>query len=94
MANTEVYVLDKQLRPVPINVPGELYIGGDGLARGYLKRADLTADRFIPGSLQHDRWKTALSHGRSSALSRHGRARIPIPHRSPGKDPWFPYRAG
>ena len=48
MANTEVYVLDKQLRPVPINVPGELYIGGDGLARGYLKRADLTADRFIP----------------------------------------------
>src|SRR6185295_11773132 len=48
MANTEVYVLDKQFHPVPINLPGELYIGGDGLARGYFKRPDLTADWFVP----------------------------------------------
>ncbi|MBU6387427.1 MAG: amino acid adenylation domain-containing protein, partial [Planctomycetes bacterium] len=54
ISNTQVYVLDSGGELVPIGVPGELYIGGDGLAHGYLNRPDLTAQRFVPNPFSKD----------------------------------------
>ncbi|MEU6730597.1 amino acid adenylation domain-containing protein [Nonomuraea wenchangensis] len=48
LANTTAYVVDRELRPVPVGVPGELLLGGDGVTRGYHRRAGLTAERFVP----------------------------------------------
>lgn len=47
IANAQVYIVDEQLNPTPLGIPGELLIGGDGVAHGYLGRPELTADRFV-----------------------------------------------
>jgi hypothetical protein len=59
----ELYVLDRNLSPVPIGVPGELCVGGAGVGRGYLKRPELTAERFIPNPFDPGGGKTLYRSG-------------------------------
>jgi amino acid adenylation domain-containing protein/non-ribosomal peptide synthase protein (TIGR01720 family) len=66
IANTRTYLMDRRLHPVPLGVPGELCLAGEGLGRGYLKRPDLTAERFVP-----DPWGNGGRLYRSGDLCRH-----------------------
>ncbi|MEH1902755.1 MAG: amino acid adenylation domain-containing protein [Nostoc sp.] len=60
IGNTQVYVLDKYLQPVPIGIPGELHIAGVSLAKGYLNRPDLTQEKFIPNPFSNSTQDTKL----------------------------------
>ena len=63
IANTQIYILDRHLQPVPVGVPGELYIGGDGLARGYLNNQELTQEKFIPNPFDRCKSKRLYKTG-------------------------------
>ncbi|MEH2147960.1 amino acid adenylation domain-containing protein [Nostoc sp.] len=72
IANTQVYILDSLLQPVPIGVIGELYIGGESLARGYLHRPDLTTERFIRNPFKRSRGQGAGGKGECDRLYKTG----------------------
>ena len=59
LANEQIYLLDKNRQPVPIGVPGEIYIGGDGVAREYLNRPELTAEKFVSIQLMAEQDRTS-----------------------------------
>ncbi|MEH2435907.1 MAG: non-ribosomal peptide synthase/polyketide synthase [Nostoc sp.] len=64
IANTQIYILDQNLQPVPVGVPGEIYLGGAGLAQGYFNRPELTKEKFIPNPFDNSKlYKTGdLAH--------------------------------
>jgi natural product biosynthesis luciferase-like monooxygenase protein len=77
IANTQFYVLDRWKQPVPPGTPGELYIGGDGVTRGYLNREDLTRERFLPNPFAPGRiYRTGdlVCYGKDGTLAFIGRA--------------------
>ncbi|MCG6135477.1 MAG: non-ribosomal peptide synthase/polyketide synthase [Nostoc sp. LLA-1] len=64
ISNTQIYLLDPQLQPVGVGVPGELYVGGDGLAREYLNRTELTQEKFIPNPFNNSKFIDAKAASR------------------------------
>ncbi len=72
ISNTQIYILDKHLQEVPIGVAGELYIGGDGLARGYLNLPELTSEKFIPNPFSPSKSERLYKTGDLACYGRDG----------------------
>ncbi|MFN6560836.1 MAG: amino acid adenylation domain-containing protein [Nostoc sp. ChiSLP01] len=72
ISNTQIYILDSYLQPVPVGVAGELYIGGDGLAKGYLNRPELTQEKFIPNHLCNSKSERLYKTGDRARYSSDG----------------------
>ena len=86
LPNTSLYILDEHLEPVPDGVPGELFISGDGLARGYLDRPELTAERFLPNPFSDDPHARMYRTGDRVRYLPSGELAFLGPHRQSGPD--------
>ena len=90
IGNTQIYILDGQGQPVPIGVTGEIHIGGDGVALGYLNRPELTAERFVPDPFSDEPDARMYRTGDLGLLARRWADRVHGPQRLPGQGPGIP----